>query len=259
MLGERFYPKTLKRHGPPSSPGVLCVAGFGDDSSMFLPLVETELAARYRLVTFDLPGFGAEPALAGRDATLSNLATVVREVAEAERTAVVMAHSVASVIASLAARHPDSGIHTIISLEGNLTAADAYFSGLAADYENPIAFHEAFLVRLDEMAQSDPLIARYRSRVVHADPHALWSLGCDAAAFSARFVPGEVLLESSEAHYLYNPGNCADPSMAWLSASGMSAIELPGASHWATVDAPDLVVDATLQALLPSRGSEPLR
>lgn len=147
MLGERFYPKTVKRHGPPSSPGVLCVAGFGDDSSMFLPLVETELAARYRLVTFDLPGFGAEPALAGRG----------------------------------------------------------------------------------------------------------------AAAFSARFVPGEVLLASSEAHYLYNPGNCADPSMAWLSASGMSAIELHGASHWATVDAPDLVVDATLQALLPSRGSEPLR
>ena len=246
---ERFQPKTLKRHGSVSAPGILCIAGFGDDSSMFLPLAETELVSRYRLVTFDLPGFGGEPPLVGRDATLSNLARVVGDVAEAEGAAVVMAHSVASIIASIAVRHPDSAVSTIVSLEGNLTAADAYFSGTAADYENPIAFHEAFLARLGAIAQSDPLIARYRSRVAHVDPYALWALGCDAAAFSARFVPGEILLESSEAHYLYNPANCADSSMAWLRASGMSAIEVPGASHWATVDAPDLVVEAVLRVL----------
>ncbi len=129
---------------------------------------------------------------------------MVREVAEAERTAVVIAHSVASVIASLAARHPDSGIHTIISLEGNLTAADAYFSGMAADYENPIAFHDAFLVRLDEMAQSD-LQPRQLCGREHRVAQREWDVGYRA-----------------------------------------------GASHWATVDASGLVVDATLQALLRS-------
>jgi len=230
-------------------PGILCVAGFGDDGSMFTPLAGTELAKRYRLVTFDLPGFGDEPPLTGRSATLANLAKGVGDVAAAEGTGIVMAHSVASIIASLAALRAGSGIHTILSLEGNLTAADAYFSGTAADFESPETFHEVFLTRLEGMAAEDPILARYRARVIHAQPHALWTLGRDAAAFSARVVPGEILLESSEAHYLHNPANCADSSMNWLRGSGMSAIELPGASHWATVDAPQLVADAALRVL----------
>lgn len=242
-------PRTLKRLGAAGMPSILCVAGFGDDGSMFAPLAGTELARRRRLVTFDLPGFGEEPLPAGEEATLIDLADRVARVAAAEGAGVVMAHSVASIIASLAAQNGASAIHTLISLEGNLTEADAYFSGMAADFETPEAFREAFLTRLETLARDDPVLARYRSRVARAQPRALWTLGRDAAAFSAHFVPGEILLEPAQAHYLYNPVNCPDESVEWLRGSGLPAVELPGASHWATVDAPDLVSDAVLKIL----------
>lgn len=105
-------------------------------------------------------------------------------------------------VAAIAASGPGSGIRTILSLEGNLTEDDVYFSGIAAEHDTPVTFREAFLSRLDE-ASADPIMVRYRSRVVRADPHALWILGNEVAAYSKRRAPGEELLAHARwAHYL---------------------------------------------------------
>ena len=109
-------PKTLRGFGSPKAPRLLCLAGFGDDSSMFLPLAETELVRHYCVIVVDLPGFGNEPPFEDRFATLSGLAQAVADIASVQRTEIVVAHSVASVIASIAARGGRSGIRTVISL-----------------------------------------------------------------------------------------------------------------------------------------------
>lgn len=244
-----IQPETLRTYGSPSGKSILCLAGFGDDSTMFEPLRSTDLASTYRLVTVDLPGFGEEAPVVGRFATLSHLAGFVSVVAASEGVEIVMAHSAASIVAGLVATTPTSGVNTILSLEGNLTKADAYFSGLAAEYDSPDAFREAFLSRLDEASQRDPLMARYRSRVARADPHALWILGNEVVAFSERHEPGELLVKAQRAHYLYNPSNCAESSLAWLEQSGLPATRLPGASHWPTLDSPQLVAQAVATVL----------
>ncbi len=242
-------PKTLRTRGPRSGPGILCLAGFGDDSSMFEPLLETDLPRDHRVVTVDLPGFGREPVVPGRSATLDGLAEFVLGVAAAERIGILLAHSAASIIAAIVATRSDSPVETVISLEGNLTKEDAYFSGTAADHESPESFREAFLRRLDQRAGEDAVLARYRSRVAGADPHALWVLGNDVFRYSDRTQPGSVLLSVRRAHYLYNPANCPVSSLAWLETSGLPATELPGASHWATLDAPHQVARAVRAAL----------
>jgi len=242
-------PETLRTHGPPGGRGVLCIAGFGDDGSMFAPFLATTITSSYRVITVDLPGFGSEPPTAGRFATLSNLAAFVAAVAAAQEVEAVLAHSAASIVAGLAATDPRSGIRTILSLEGNLTKADTYFSGIAAEFDAPAAFREAFLTRLDQAAEADPLMARYRSRVARANPHSLWVLGNDVAAYSERHRPGDLLLRVAEAHYLYNPSNCAESSLEWLERSGLPTTKLPGASHWPTLDAPRLVARAVAEVL----------
>jgi pimeloyl-ACP methyl ester carboxylesterase len=247
--GSALPPRSLRSYGSPTDPGVLCLAGFGDDSTMFEPLVGTPLSSTYRLVLVDLPGFGSEPPFVGTFATISRLSHFVNRVAESEGTEIVIAHSIASVIASAAAGSANSIITTIVSMEGNLTAPDAYYSGLAADYEHPESFREALLCRLDDAASTDPIIARYRSRIARADPHALWILGNEAVAFGDRVVPGEALRDAARAHYLYNPTNCSESSIAWLEDSGISAVKLPGTSHWATIDAPGLVAAAVRRVL----------
>ncbi len=229
-------------------PAILFVAGFGDGAEMFDRLAKTELADHYRLAPIDLPGFaGAEPLSGGT--TLEALADVVHQVALQKSARIIAAHSVASIIASLAARREGSPINTIISLEGNLTAQDAYFSGTAADYPNPELFREAFLARLDEMVETQSIIARYRKIAAKADPKALWELGCDARRFSESCEPGDVLSETENVIYLYNPENCSNSSLEWLRTNSMRQIRMEGASHWPSVDQPETLSAKILEAL----------
>ncbi|WP_157738841.1 alpha/beta fold hydrolase [Labrenzia sp. VG12] len=219
-------------------PAILLIAGFGDTSEMYSNLLKTPLANSFRLLPTDLPGFGA-PAL--ETTNLQTLACHVAEVARLEEARIIVAHSVASIVASLAAAQPDCPLRQILSLEGNLTAEDAYFSGTAADHDDPLAFRTAFLARLDDMAEDDPVIARYRQKVASADARALWDLGCDARRFSNEEVPGDVLMASADVTYFYNPENCPQASLDRIAASRMRRVVLADASHWPSVDQPELL------------------
>ncbi|NOD93167.1 alpha/beta fold hydrolase [Ruegeria sp. HKCCD4884] len=230
-------------------PALLMIAGFGDDGSMFSALHGTPLGAAYRLIALDLPGFGAPP-LEG-PTTLASLADVVAEKSAETKAETVIAHSVASIIASLAATKPDSPLNRILSLEGNLTPEDAYFSGTAANYDDPSSFRAAFLSRLAESADESHILSRYRDVVTRANPLALWQLGQDARRFSKLHVPGQILIASAHVTYLYNPENCPRASLDWLQNHPIDRIILEGASHWPSVDRPEALSDAILSALRP--------
>ncbi len=214
---------------------------------MFEGLSKTHLPETYRLLPIDLPGFGA-PALKCQT-TLETLADFVAEQAMESGAEIIVAHSVASIIASLAARRSDCPLKTIISLEGNITPEDAYFSGTAADFDDPAEFRAAFLDRLDQMAKDAPVIARYRQSVSVADQLALWQLGKDARRFSSQHVPGDVLHSSGNVVYLYNPENCPEPTIQWLKDNPMERIVLENATHWKSVDQPHLLADIIASAL----------
>ena len=144
------------------------------------------------------------------------LGEFVDEKARAVGASGILAHSVASIIATLAAQRQGSPVTTIISLEGNLAPEDAYFSGTAAQYQNPEDFRAAFLARLGEMAKGQPEVARYKAQVETADPQALWELGCDANAYSESNVPGDALNKAAQAVYIYNPENISPSARQWL-------------------------------------------
>jgi pimeloyl-ACP methyl ester carboxylesterase len=216
---------------------------------MFEALDGTELGRRHALVGVDLPGTGGSRPL-DRPLTLQVAAEHVAEVVSAEDARVIVGHSVGSIVASLAAYLPDSPIRTVLSLEGNLTAADAYFSGSAAGYDDAATFRAGLLARLGELAVDDPTISRYRDQVASADPQSIWELGCDTAEWSATRQPGEVLARSAETvRYLHNPSNTPEQSLRWLAENELTTIQLDGASHWAPVDQPDLTAQKLLDAL----------
>ena len=227
---------------------IVCVAGFGDNASMFEPLQKTELANTHTLIGLNLPGFGAPPSEA--PATLRAFADILHEAVLRAEAHFVMAHSVASLIAVLAAQKQGSPIELILSLEGNLTPEDAYFSGTAAGYSNAGEFKTAFLERLEVLAETGgPEITRYREIVSLADPRTLWELGCDAHAYSSEHIPGDELVSACRAVYFFNSANLPDASLRWLSNHTLDRRELPGASHWPTIDQPTELSSAILSAL----------
>ena len=226
---------------------IVCVAGFGDNGSMYEPLLATTFANDYTITPYNLPGFGAPPL--AQEATLEGLVESLDLFCTAKRSSIVIAHSVASIIATLAAHKPDSSIETVISLEGNLTPEDAYFSGTASDYDDPDSFRTAFLCRLDQMIETQPIIERYRNEVVKADPQSLWELGHDAFRYSQHHVPGDELAKVKNAIYLYNPDNLPAASLKWLSTSKLPQIQLQNASHWPSVDQPDLLASKLYEVI----------
>lgn len=233
--------------------GIVMIAGFGDNSSMFDGLAATKLAREYTLIPFNLPGFGAPP-LEG-DTTIDALAEVLA--AEARRTGakIVLAHSVASIIASIALGK-DSPLEMILSMEGNITIEDAYFSGTAADYDDPATFHTAFLTRMAEKAKASPIFARYHDNVAKADQRALWHLGRDARRFSETRHPGEVLIASGRVSYFYDDPNCPQSTLDWLRSHDIDARRLAGASHWPSIDVPDLLSAECLGAITGLRNTK---
>lgn len=227
--------------------GIVMIAGFGDNASMFDGLSDTALARKYTLIPHNLPGFGAPP-LAG-ETTLDALAEALA--AEARRTGakIVLAHSVASIIASLALGK-DRPLEVILSVEGNITADDAYFSGTAANFDDSASFRTAFLARMAEKGQTSPIFARYHDEVAKSDPQALWQLGRDARRFSEAKHPGEVLTASGKVSYLYDDPNCPQSTLDWLQSNDIYRRRLPGASHWPCIDAPDLFSTECLKAIV---------
>jgi pimeloyl-ACP methyl ester carboxylesterase len=247
-MARRPYGKTIRRFGADVPEAILLLAGFGDDGSMFSALSGTELASQYRLITVDLPGFGTARPHRGKT-LLKSLARIVNAVAEQEGARIVVGHSLASITSSIAARTPGSVIKGVISLEGNLTPADAYFSGWAATFDQAEDFFLAFLERLEALAANDAILQRYLSIVCNADPRSLWELGRDAFKFSSANIPGDILMTLDSVYYLYNPSNCPPESLAWLETNPIPRSILKGASHWATIDQPHSVSEHILQIM----------
>lgn len=228
-----------RRYGNPEGEAIVLVPGFGDNGSQYEELGTTVLGEDYELIAVDLPGFGsAEPESQPLD--LDRAAQLVAAAVVEHEARIVIGHSLGSIVASLAAYRTAPQVHTVISIEGNLTPEDAYFSGSAAQFATPERFRTEFLARLDELADESDVVRRYRNEVAGADARCLWELGCDAHRFSSTQSPGDVLLTSApRVHYIYNPANTPAETIEWLADhQELARSQLPGASHWMMVDQP---------------------
>lgn len=182
MRIEAFEGALLRRFGSGRNK-ILCLPAFADDGTAFTPLSASVVAKHFELIVCDLPGFGASLPLPGQ-ASLGAYADFMLRVADAmspARPAGLAAHSLSATIAVEAALRAPKRIGAVFSMEGNLTAADAYLSGRAAAFGDAEAFKTAFKEAVWEMAEADPRIRRYYSAVRMADAASMWRIGQDAA------------------------------------------------------------------------------
>jgi pimeloyl-ACP methyl ester carboxylesterase len=239
-----------RRFGPRSAPKAICVHGFADDGGAFCSLEHTELSQAFEVIAPDLPGFGESPPLeCSQSATIDTLATqVLNLIAETspDRPVALIGHSIGSAICVAAALRETRRVGALLSIEGNLTAADAFFSGRAANYDCPDTFKSEFAAAIAEMAAKEPWMTRYLLAVQRADAMSMWSLGRDAANKGVDDGFGNAYLtlakRSIPCLYLWGRQNTAPQSAAFIDRSRgeriMIDVELGGYSHWIFVDAP---------------------
>jgi pimeloyl-ACP methyl ester carboxylesterase len=209
-----------------------------DSHLCFREVFSHPIAQRMRAFLFDLPGHGASPArpagLTVDEAARIWCDLIVR--LSSSRRVVLVGHSMASIIATRAAQMLNCAPTLLISIEGNLTLADAYFSGQAARFDEPEVFHGWFRSKILEMAQRDEVLRRFSCSLQFADPMTLWTLGRSVLNCST---PGDDLLGlTCPSIYYWDPGSTTDESKAFLAKHSLRQRKLEGLGHWPMVKSP---------------------
>jgi pimeloyl-ACP methyl ester carboxylesterase len=230
----------IRMAGPAHGRTLLFVHAMADCGLAFTPLFATPLAETFRLIAVDLSGFGASPR---QDQVLTvsqhaeAIVTLVRSLASSGPVGLV-GHSVGSMIAVEAASHLGERFDGLFSIEGNLTAEDAYFSGRAADFDDPYLFKQRFLDDVWNMAQAETILRRFHGMATLADAVAMWNLGRDARRLSIGDAPGQAYLRVRPSLYYWSPHSTVERTQGWIAAAGMAHQQFADASHWPTVDQP---------------------
>jgi pimeloyl-ACP methyl ester carboxylesterase len=157
----------------------------------------------------------------------------------------LVGHSVGSMIAVEAAARLGARFGGLFSIEGNLTAEDAYFSGRAADFDDPDALKQRFLSDLWNMGQERPILRRFHAMATAADALAMWSLGRDARRLSVGDAPGRAYLRVRPSLYYWSAKSTMPSTRDWIVSSGLAHQQYTDASHWPMIDQPS----ATAQAI----------
>ena len=231
----------VRMAGPLGGRTLILLHAFADSSLAFTPLFATPLADRFRLVAPDLAGFGASPPRHNVRTIADHAEAVGALVASLPMPGPVglVAHSVASMIAVEAVPRLGARFAGLFSIEGNLTAEDAYFSGRAADFADPFTFKLRFLDDLWTMAQEQVALRRYFAGAMLADATAMWELGRDARRRSIDDRPGQAYRRIRPSLYYWSPATTLESTQRWIAQSGIEQRQFTDASHWPMVDRPE--------------------
>jgi pimeloyl-ACP methyl ester carboxylesterase len=243
MENRTFENASLKIMGPISGPVVIAVHGYADDITAFSPLAATRFVEGCRLVCCDLPGFGSSPPQC--QGNIQNLAAFLLRLAD-EMSALqpvgLMAHSVGAPIAVAAAHLRPDRVRALLSIEGNLTSKDAYFSGQAALYDDPNKFKASFLKQISAMTHENPALRRYFIAVQRANAESMWALGRDAANRGQNDHFGKAYCGLAplgvETLYLWGRHNSPPETQTFVDDSHLNHVEFYQSGHWKSVDAP---------------------
>jgi pimeloyl-ACP methyl ester carboxylesterase len=231
----------VRMAGPLGGRTLILLHAFADSGLAFTPLFATPLADRFRLVAPDLAGFGASPPRHNVRAIADHAEAVGALVGSRPMPGPVglVAHSVASMIAVEAVPRLGARFAGLFSIEGNLTAEDAYFSGRAADFADPFTFKMRFLDDLWTMAREQLVLRRYFAAAMLADPTAMWEFGHDARRRSIDDRPGQAYRRVRPSLYYWSPATTLESTQRWIAQSGIEQRQFTDASHWPMVDKPE--------------------
>jgi pimeloyl-ACP methyl ester carboxylesterase len=236
--------------GNPRSPvDVWFHPAFGESVATFRQAFASELGKQARIFVHEPPGHGASPAR-GRGLTIKDCVRLGCELVahfSGSRDIVLVGHSMAGFIASLMAASLRQPPRLVIGVEANLTRADAYFTGLAARFDDPGAFQRALLARVRRGSGRNECLLRFAANLTLADPKTLWTLGRSiyrqkdpGAAFRRLRIPRI---------YYWDATRSSRAMRNYVARHELPNRRLDGLGHWPMIRAPDTFYAAILEDL----------
>jgi pimeloyl-ACP methyl ester carboxylesterase len=137
---------------------IFIIHGFGESGLSFANALESVIAKQNNIWITDLPGFGASPyqnSFTSIEDYLTHLITLIKTTATTQNIFLI-GHSFGAVIATILCEKLANSVKGFVSIEGNLTQADSYFSGWAGQYDDGIKFQQDFKKLLFDKAKTIP-------------------------------------------------------------------------------------------------------
>jgi pimeloyl-ACP methyl ester carboxylesterase len=245
MNADRGGTVTLRRSGTSGLPALWLIHALGDSSRAFESILTGGLGVSFELWAPDWPGAGGTPADPDiRD--LDGLADwLVQNIDRHTPRGPIglVGHSLGAAVAVKAARRQGRTVG-LVSIEGNLTAADAYLSGLATGFESAEDYRSHLLGCVQTMAESAPssraqALRRYHDSLKTASPETLWRLGRSAAAASRRDALGdEYQAQPMPGLYYWSRDNTPPRTVEYVRRHSLRNVEFRG-GHWPMIEQPE--------------------
>jgi len=228
------------REGEPGLPALFCVHGYGASGASYLEAFDAPELRHHQIFVPDLPGFGESPRgeLPGG---LSGAAGVLLGLVEAHgggEGSAVLAHSAGGLIGTRVA-HALPGLRCLISVEGNITAADNFISGKAAEAEDIDSWRRDVLEDLRGPAERDEALRRYRRDLARASSVALkeWAVATVAETGQTRGGDSFRALTCPKL-YVYGGRSIAQASLDYLVRHDVPRLAFAESGHSPMIDEP---------------------
>jgi pimeloyl-ACP methyl ester carboxylesterase len=217
---------------------IVCLHGVQTNRLLFRPLYDRPDFARWSLLALDLTGFGASSKDGGFSYALADQAALLRSVLDrlGIRRMHLFGHSMGGMIATIMLADRDTGIRSLVSLEGNLTPDDCGASAevAAQSFEQFAAVYPEYKARWSHAA-GDPAVRR---RWLDAIPDHVMHRSCRSIIewSASRRLRDALAVTSVPAMYVYGGRDAHRTSRVPLA---VSRCEIPGAGHFMMLDDPE--------------------
>lgn len=221
---------------------LVCVPAFADSYESWVPLVEA-LSEHCQIAIIELPGLG-NPRAMSTEASVTGLSTLVADVVRHYwRTPVTLVgHSLGAALAARAAQELGRRCRGLVSIEGNLTVDDGYFTGQAADHSEPSAFHRSLLGQIEGLGARGTVPASFVDAWRRSDAPSMWALARDAGrlAVDGR-LEADFATSACPRLYLWSQASTPSSTQALLRERQIPNHRLSIGHHWPWQVAPALV------------------
>jgi pimeloyl-ACP methyl ester carboxylesterase len=153
-------------------------------------------------------------------------------------TTFLVAHSVGSIIATRTVHRTGDRVAALVSIEGNLTAEDAYYSGRAARYDSGERFKADFLQEMYERSAGDVAFGRYFASIVAAHPAAMMGWGSEAHRLGDGAGEEYRGLDCPKLYY-WADEDPPEYRRQFIETNALPNLQYSGAGHWPMIDQPE--------------------
>lgn len=214
---------------------------FGESGLCYSYAFESDLARMYNLFVPDLPGFGVTPNY-GKPLGVEGIVDILKSLIgkySSNANLYLIGHSVSGIIVTELIKKLQVEVKGFVSVEGNLTTADSYYSSLPIHHSKE-EFYRIYLDSVGEHAKNRADFQRYLASVRFAEVDSLYELGKSTENLIKDNQAGKSFLSlNCPKLYIWGDKDTPVETASFIQENAIPNVLLKGVGHWPMVEVAD--------------------